>query len=306
MTKLILLGFVALATAHANHHPVNEDMVKEIKAKATTWTPMEVAENPLSYLSPAELKKFLGTNIVGPQPGYATPEISNAALPTNFDSRTQWADCIHPIRNQAQCGSCWAFAATEAFSDRLCIDTKVNVILSPEDLVECDSGNMGCNGGWLNKAWDYLSTTGAVSDACLPYTSGSGAVTQCPKTCTDKTVEFKKYKCSKNSVVCATNEAQIQSAIYAGGPMETGFTVYQDFFNYKSGVYKHVSGGVAGGHAVKMLGWGVEGGQKYWLCANSWGADWGLAGFFKIAVGDSGIDQAVYGCTPEAKSEFSF
>ena len=88
--------------------------------------------------------------------------------------------------------------------------------------------------------------------------------------------------------------------------METGFTVYQDFFNYKSGIYKHVSGGVAGGHAVKMLGWGVENGQEYWLCANSWGADWGLSGFFKIAVGDSGIDQAVYGCTPAANSSEYF
>jgi cathepsin B len=194
-------------------------------------------------------------------------------------------------------------------SDRICIASgkKTSVILSPEDLVECDSGNMGCNGGWLNKAWDYMSTTGAVTDDCLPYTSGAGAVTQCPTTCANKSVAFTKYKCAAKSVIQATNQNQIQSAILAGGPMETGFTVYQDFFNYKSGVYHHVSGGVAGGHAVKMLGWGVTPeGEEYWICANSWGADWGLDGFFNIRVGDSGIDQAVYGCTPDLNTSQYF
>jgi len=64
--------------------------------------------------------------------------------------------------------------------------------------------------------------------------------------------------------------------------METAFTVYSDFMNYESGVYHHVSGSVEGGHAIKILGWGNESGMDYWLCANSWGPDWGLDGFFKI------------------------
>jgi len=64
--------------------------------------------------------------------------------------------------------------------------------------------------------------------------------------------------------------------------METGFTVYEDFMSYKSGIYHHVSGEVAGGHAVKMIGWGNEGGVDYWICANSWGPEWGEKGFFRI------------------------
>jgi len=87
--------------------------------------------------------------------------------------------------------------------------------------------------------------------------------------------------------------------------MEGAFTVYEDFFNYKSGVYYHVSGGVAGGHAIKVLGWGVENGLNYWLCANSWGTSWGLTGFFKIKQGDCGINQQVYGCTPSVAAEES-
>jgi cathepsin B len=81
--------------------------------------------------------------------------------------------------------------------------------------------------------------------------------------------------------------------------MEGAFTVYEDFFNYKSGGYQHVSGGVAGGHAIKILGWGTESGVDYFLCANSWGSGWGMAGFFKIKQGDCDINDQVYACTPD-------
>jgi cathepsin B len=66
------------------------------------------------------------------------------------------------------------------------------------------------------------------------------------------------------------------------GPVEVLFYVYEDFYSYKSGVYKHVTGDDLGGHAVKLLGWGVENGEPYWLCANSWGTGFGENGFFKI------------------------
>jgi C1A family cysteine protease len=61
--------------------------------------------------------------------------------------------------------------------------------------------------------------------------------------------------------------------------------VYSDFYNYKSGVYQHVTGDVEGGHAVKLMGWGVENGVDYWLVANSWGTVFGEQGYFKIRRG---------------------
>lgn len=79
-------------------------------------------------------------------------------------------------------------------------------------------------------------------------------------------------------------------AIIQGGPVETAFGVYNDFFAYHNGVY--VWDGVsphAGSHAVKVLGWGNRDGLDYWLCANSWGTGWGRDGFFKIAFGQCGI-----------------
>lgn len=148
-------------------------------------------------------------------------------------------------------------------------------------MVSCDRGDMGCNGGWLDAAWEYLESTGIVSDSCFPYTAGAGKAPKCATTCSSGE-PWKKYKCQTGSIVEATTPAQIKAEIFKNGPMETGFTVYQDFFNYKGGVYRHTSGGMAGGHAVKILGWGVEGGLNYWICANSWGPAWGENGFFRI------------------------
>lgn len=74
------------------------------------------------------------------------------------------------------------------------------------------------------------------------------------------------------------------------GPVEGSFTVYDDFYTYKSGVYKHTTGDFSGGHSIKIIGWGVENGEKYWLCANSWNTSWGDKGFFKILRGVNECD----------------
>jgi len=302
MLKLVVVGMVAtIAFASEFIHPVNQDLVNEIKEKATTWSPMEVHENPLRHMDKKKMMGLLGTTLQAPSALFQRAEQMNLAVPDSFDSRQQWPNCIHPIRNQQQCGSCWAFAASEALSDRFCIASngKTNVVFSPEDMVACDRYDMGCNGGWLDKAWTYLATEGIVTDSCMPYTSGSGSVPSCPKSCTGSDEQFKKFKCAAHSVFVATSPATIKQQIIAGGPVETGFMVYQDFMNYKTGIYHHTTGGLLGGHAVKIIGWGVENGTNYWICANSWDTTWGEQGFFRIKQGDSNIDQAVYGCAPE-------
>eukprot|EP00817_Percolomonadidae_sp_ATCC50343_P002228 CAMPEP_0117428470 /NCGR_PEP_ID=MMETSP0758-20121206/8169_1 /TAXON_ID=63605 /ORGANISM="Percolomonas cosmopolitus, Strain AE-1 (ATCC 50343)" /LENGTH=92 /DNA_ID=CAMNT_0005214841 /DNA_START=671 /DNA_END=949 /DNA_ORIENTATION=- len=70
------------------------------------------------------------------------------------------------------------------------------------------------------------------------------------------------------------------------GPIQSGFSVYSDFLHYTSGVYKKSANAeLLGGHAIKIVGWGSENGDDYWLVANSWGEDWGEKGFFKILRG---------------------
>ncbi|EFC49937.1 predicted protein, partial [Naegleria gruberi] len=217
------------------------------------------------------------------------------SLPESFDSREKWPTCIHPIRNQEQCGSCWAcknlfIQSSEVLSDRFCIASggKVNVVLSPQDLVSCNWYNAGCDGGILWAAWIYLKHTGIVTDQCLPYSSGNGVAPSCPKYCngTSTPIDSVKYK-AKDWYEVGSIAEKIMNEIATNGPVQSGFSVYQDFMSYKSGVYTHQTGSFLGGHAIKIVGWGVENNVKYWLVANSWGPDWGLNGLFKIKRGDN-------------------
>jgi len=137
--------------------------------------------------------------------GFKQPAVANG-VPETFDSRDKWGSCVHPIRDQAQCGSCWAFGASEALSDRFCIASNgsIDVVLSPEDLVACDSIDHGCNGGYLAMAWRYLTNTGIVSDTCFPYTSGDGSVPHCLHGKCQDSEDYVKYRCQDGSVVEAT------------------------------------------------------------------------------------------------------
>lgn len=307
MFKLAVAGSLALLGVARNSHPINDDLVTAVKAKARTWEAHEAHENPLKHLNVTQLYGLLGTRKIEATGSYPAPEVSNAALPDNFDSRTEFPGCVHAIRDQQKCGSCWAFGASEALSDRFCIASSgsIDVVLSPEDMVTCDNGDMGCNGGWLFAAWDYLETTGVVTDSCAPYTSGTGKEGKCLKSCTDGKT-FKKYKCKSGSVVEATTPKQIKSNLQTAGPMETAFQVYEDFFQYKGGIYHYTSGMFAGGHAVKLIGWGVDKGVNYWILANSWGPVWGENGFFRVQQGEVGIDDSVYACTPDLSSNSIF
>ena len=74
------------------------------------------------------------------------------------------------------------------------------------------------------------------------------------------------------------------------GPVQAMFTVYSDFLSYKSGVYQYTHGKKLGGHAVKIVGWGVENGVEYWIAQNSWGPEWGENGFFRIKFGECLFD----------------
>merc|ERR1712039_1103809 len=85
----------------------------------------------------------------------------------------------------------------------------------------------------------------------------------------------------------------IQQLIMSSGPVETAFTVYEDFENYASGIYHHVTGGSVGAHAVKIVGWGIESGTRYWKVANSWNPYWGENGYFRIRFHEAGIDDLV-------------
>ena len=101
----------------------------------------------------------------------------------------------------------------------------------------------------------------------------------------------------------ANVQGQIQQMIFDGGPVTAAFSVYEDFANYSSGIYHHVDGELAGGHAVKIVGWGEENGVMYWKIANSWNPFWGENGFFRMLRGQNecGIELEVYASDTDAK-----
>jgi len=283
----IFLGF---------NQPIKQDFINFVNSAQSSWT---AGVNPkFEGMTLAQIKaQFLGA-----LPSYEINEETvldyeglNDEIPANFNSSIQWPGCVHPIRDQGRCGSCWAFAASEVLSDRFCIvsNNKIDVVLSPQYLVSCDTANLGCNGGWPVVAWNFVVRNGLPTDSCYPYVSGDGTNPKCNAgKCQDGT-EWTVYR--GKSIVTLINPTSIQQNILQYGPVEAAFSVYQDFLSYKSGIYKHVSGGLLGGHAVKIVGWGREEstGTNYWIVHNSWDVTWGEDGLFRIAFGECGIDRAV-------------
>lgn len=281
-----------------------------------------------AYKTPVELKKnFKPKNF-----------LTEYDLPTNFDLREEYPKCeaLQEVRDQSTCGSCWAFSATEVMSDRICIQAakkfnKVdNTRISSEDLLTCcTSCGDGCDGGWPQKAFEYYNSTGLVTGDlyddnkfCLPYffppcdhhvegkyppCEKSQPTPECVHTCKgNKKLDFNKDKHFGDvpveySVRDYDHKVEdIQNEIKQNGSVSAAIDVYSDFLTYKEGVYQHVAGEYLGGHAIKIIGWGVENGTPYWLCVNSWNEDWGIKGTFKFKRGSDhcGIESEIVASNP--------
>lgn len=299
---ILLLISTLLIICVASSRVLKEETLHEIRKKAN-WESYDIHENPFRNYTEEKLKSLFGVKL---QWNHSNIHLyvdmddhsTSQELPKEFDSRKQWPDCPQAIRNQEHCGSCWAFSGTEVLQDRFCIASKgqIKVVLSPQDMVSCDSGDHGCQGGMLNKNWEYFESTGVVTDECFPYTSGDGLnVPHCPHgACVDSKTKYVKYRALQGSSKPLTCPLQIKKELLANGPVQTGFIVYEDFMHYRSGIYEHNHGSQLGGHAVKIIGWGEEEGKEYWIVQNSWGEQWGENGYFRIKMGECFMDQNAY------------
>lgn len=283
--KFIIVSLLVVA-ACADLHPINHDLYSQIKKTATTWTPMNPEDNPFAYMPIEQIRAMMGTKLMvvehtATDLGFTPRE--------SFDSREEWPDKIHAIRDQGQCGSCWAFGATEALSDRLAIRGTVNTVLSPQHLVSCDMGNFGCQGGYLGETWSYMNAHGVMTEECYKYHSGDdGDDGKCQTTCDDGS---KGELYFSGEPAFSTENTRTMQEIEKNGPVEAAFMVYEDFLHYGGGIYKHGSGDFLGGHAIKCIGWGTDpDAGDYWIMANSWGEGWGEKGFFRIVKGDCDVD----------------
>jgi cathepsin B len=312
---LILIALVCFAAAQKKPNKTNSivsaKILQQVQEKAT-WEPYPIEENPFKNMTHEDLGKLLGAELMWDHDNIMTlpdNDDHSESFPDAFDSRTQWPDCITPIRNQEHCGSCWAFSAATAFSDRVCIASsgKTKVVASPQYLVSCDKTNMGCQGGLLDRVWKHLENLGTTTDSCMSYKSGDGKnVPTCPAACENSAETLTLYKAVKGSSKALTCPTQMQKEILANGPVQTGFMVYEDFMHYKGGVYKHTTGKKLGGHAVRVVGWGTENGESHWIATNSWGPDWAEKGTFRIAFGECLFDANGYAGLAEVAASSQF
>lgn len=312
----------------------DESMIMTVNQMGTTW---EAGVNErFSDMKLKSVKRLLGALKTPSEHKLAVKEIRvRSDLPENFDLREKWPQCesLREVRDQSTCGSCWAFGAAEAMSDRICIASNgvLQTRVSTENLLSCCSScGMGCNGGWPAQAWAFwkshgLPTGGLYADkqTCQPYnfppcdhhvtgkygpcSSEEFPTPKCEHTCqSGYTKSFKDDLWYASSSYSVRGEQQIMTEIYEHGSVEGAFSVFEDFPNYKSGVYQHVSGKELGGHAIKLIGWGVENGTKYWLCVNSWNEGWGDNGTFKILRGEDhcGIEDEIVAGLPKLRTEF--
>lgn len=215
-------------------------------------------------------------------------------IPKEYDTRKLTPNCAAPIRNQGQCGSCWAFCMTTSLSERFCqlSGGKYRPIISPQFVVNCDTSNNGCNGGRMTSAFDFMKRKGAPEDSCVAYYSGTTKKAgPCPKKCDDGS-NLPLWYASKGYSIRARDVKAMQTDIIKYGPIVVGFYVYDDFkpfFNATpKGIYTRKSGtSLLGGHGVTVMGWGEENGTPYWLVHNSWGEAWGDEGYFRIKRGNN-------------------
>jgi len=272
-------------------------------ALASAGDPWEAGVTSISILPAEEQKIRLG--VVAPPGELSVEEAAERAQRTQASIREQALGAVSapvaydlrnvggqnfvtPIKDQGGCGSCVAFgtvATVESTLRRQRNDANLVVDLSEAHLYFCHLRARGRNcgtGSWPQEALDDFKSKGVVDDACYPYNLSN---TDCSGLCSNWAESVMKITGYK---AVTGQPAQIKEWLSTKGPVSACFSVYQDFFAYKSGIYRHVSGALAGGHCVSIVGYNDSPG--YWICKNSWGTGWGDHGFFCIAYGECAID----------------
>ena len=156
--------------------------------------------------------------------------------------------------------------------------------LTEAHLFHCHGWRNGrrCNNGWWPRgALRMCRDVGVADEACYPYDSRHKGCQGLGEDWEERVVQIGGYH-------RLTSTRAMKQQLAESGPLIACYTVYEDFYAYSSGIYRHVSGKREGGHCVCCVGYDDDG--QYWICKNSWGAGFGESGYFRIAYGECGID----------------
>jgi cathepsin F len=236
----------------------------------------------LSPLADWSVKEFEARNTLKPAPAVLGAAVHPALDASNLTKAFDWREkgAVNPVKNQKDCGSCWAFGTVAGIEGANFLATGKLLSLSEQELVDCDKTDSGCGGGLPSNALNYVKThgLGEESEAAYPYTGETGP--SCKAKRSSEQIFVKDWQ-----VVNGTNEDQLAAALVKLGPLAIGINANPLQF-YTSGVAdpSNCDPGALD-HAVVIVGFGEDAGKKYWTIRNSWGANWGEQGYFRMVRG---------------------
>ena len=211
-------------------------------------------------------------------------KISNAA-PDAYD----WRDYgrVSPVKDQASCGSCWAFSTIANLEGLYYAKKGVMKTFSEQMLVDCDTSDSGCNGGLMQYAFTWLKKNGIMLDSDYPYTGTKGTCKSDKSKYVDMSVTGYKKLGSSWSTWSAVDEDEVKDFLYETGPLAIALNA-NPLQTYVSGILDLTSSQCPSSginHAVTLVGYGTEDSVAYWIIKNSWGTSWGEKGYFRIRRG---------------------
>ncbi|XP_027911943.1 zingipain-2-like [Vigna unguiculata] len=198
-------------------------------------------------------------------------------IPATVDWRQNGA--VTPIKDQGQCGSCWAFSTVAATEGIYQITTGKLVSLSEQELVDCDTVDQGCDGGLMEDGFEFIIKNGGItSEANYPYTGVNG-------TCDTKKEASPEAQIKGYEAVPANSEESLQKAV-ANQPVSVSIDAGGSAFQfYSSGVFTGPCGTQLD-HGVTAVGYGItDNGTDFWIVKNSWGTEWGEQGYIRMERG---------------------
>eukprot|EP00123_Amoebidium_parasiticum_P013359 comp21913_c0_seq1/m.31470 comp21913_c0_seq1/g.31470 ORF comp21913_c0_seq1/g.31470 comp21913_c0_seq1/m.31470 type:complete len:353 (-) comp21913_c0_seq1:503-1561(-) len=266
----------------------------------------EDAEYRLNHLADLQPEDFL-MSLNEPGPPYDRsdylPKLDTKDLPAEWDWREHGA--VSDVRNQGSIGSCWAFSAAGNIEGVSYVKHNKMVPVSVEQMVECDALDCGAFGGWPSLAYQYaMKSGGLVSWDSLPYCAGdaSGCM-PCMAPKYNKTMcgDHSDLTCDRKRNICNTlsasnvaakvtswgvieqDEEQIKAALVKYGPISVAIDATMLQFYFK-GIWNPIFCSRLN-HAVLIVGYGTAMGKDYWIVKNSWSANWGESGYFRMIRG---------------------
>jgi len=227
-------------------------------------------------------EEFISTRC-GSRKDLEPQEPDTTRVSDNLPNSIDWRELgyVTEVKNQGVCGSCWAFSVVGALESQYKNATGNLKNLSEEQLVDCDKGDGGCNGGFLDTAYDYLLEQGSISDADYPYKAGDGKERFCKDEYKSVTTKVSSY-----NLIPYGNEEKLKEAVATVGPVAVAVHVGNEFKLYQGGVlYNPICSMLRMNHAVLVVGYGYDdsSGLRYWIVKNSWGTEWGDGGYIKVA-----------------------